>query len=226
VTEFDGFPRKTLTFLRGLSRNNEKTWFDAHRADYERYYLEPAQGFVVAAGEALRRLQPALSAEPRVNGSIFRINRDIRFSADKRPYKDYLDLWFWEGERKTAVSGFYLRLRPQSLGLGAGAHRFDRERLLEYREAVMDPKAGSALKRAATTTRKAGWPVEGERYRRTPAGYEASGEAERLLRFDALWTGKDENVPEALYRPDFVEYVVERWKKSLPIHRWLVRYLG
>lgn len=226
MTEFDGFPKKTLGFLRGLSRNNEKTWFDAHRADYERYYLEPAQGFVVAAGEALRRLQPALSAEPRVNGSIFRINRDIRFTADKHPYKDYLDLWFWEGERQTAVSGFYFRLTTKSLGLGAGAHRFDRDRLGEYRDAVVDPKAGPSLKRAVGATQKAGWPVEGEHFKRTPSGYDATGETERLLRFNALWTGMDEEIPNALYGPELVDYCLERWRRLIPIHRWLVRSLG
>lgn len=226
LAEFNGFPETITPFLADLGRNNNKAWFQAHRTDYERSYLEPAKAFVVAAGKALRRVQPGIVAEPRVNGSIFRINRDVRFSVDKRPYKDYLDLWFWEGERKTAVSGFSLRLTAQSLGLGAGARRFDRERLVEYRDAVMDPKAGPALKRAATTCRKTGWPVAGERYRRTPAGYQASGETERLLRFDGLWTGKDENVSEALYGPNFVEFAVERWRESLPIHRWLVRYLG
>ena len=57
----------------------------------------------------LRSIAPDIHAEPRVNGSIFRINRDIRFSKDKTPYKDHLDLWFWEGNRKGAVSGFFLQ---------------------------------------------------------------------------------------------------------------------
>lgn len=226
MPEFDGFPRNTLTFLRGLSRNNDKTWFDAHRADYARYYLEPAKSFVAAAGEALRRLQPGLTAEPRVNGSIFRINRDMRFTSDKRPYKDYLDIWFWEGERQTAVSGFYFRLTPKSLGLGAGAHRFDRDRLGRYRDAVVDATAGPGLKRAVGAVQKTGWHVEGEHFKRTPSGYEATGEAERLLRFNALWTGQDEGIPDVLYGPELVDYCRERWRRSLPLHRWLVRSLG
>lgn len=226
MTEFDGFPMKTLTFLRGLSRNNEKRWFQAHRADYEQYYLAPAKDFVVAAGKALRRLQPGISAEPRVNGSIFRINRDIRFAADKRPFKDYLDLWFWEGARRTAASGFYFRLTAKSLGLGAGSHRFDRDRLGVYRDAVVDRKSGPSLKRAVRATQQAGWPVHGEHYKRTPSGYAGTGESERLLRFSALWTGRDEEIPDVLFGPDLVDYCVERWRRSAPIHRWLVRSMG
>ena len=140
MSTFSGFPRETLTFLRGLSRNNEKHWFDAHRSEYEAYFLEPAKAFVEAAGDGLERFAPGVHAEPRVNGSIFRINRDIRFSKDKTPYKDHLDMWFWEGERKGAVSGFYMRVGTRELSLGVGAHCFDKNRLKTYRDAVCDAR--------------------------------------------------------------------------------------
>lgn len=83
---FQGFPPHTTEFLRGLSMNNSRVWFDEHRADYDSYWVEPAKAFVVAAGAALQEIAP-VEAQPRVNGSIFRVNRDIRFSVDKRPYK-------------------------------------------------------------------------------------------------------------------------------------------
>ena len=111
MNEFDGFPKQTLTFLRGLRRNNTKAWFEEHRGDYEQYWVDPAKAFVDSAGAGLQSIAP-VAAEPRVNGSIFWINRDIRFSKDKTPYKDHLDFWFWEGSRKTAPSGFFLRISP------------------------------------------------------------------------------------------------------------------
>jgi uncharacterized protein (DUF2461 family) len=77
---FDGFPQETLTFLAGLRANNERSWFEAHRADYDAYYLDVAREFVADAGERLRALDPAVQAEPSVSGSIGRINRDIRFT--------------------------------------------------------------------------------------------------------------------------------------------------
>ena len=68
--------------------------------------------------------------EPRINGSLFRINRDIRFSKDKSPYKAHLDLWFWEGEHRGWESpGFFFRLTPTKLMLGAGMHQFPKEHL-------------------------------------------------------------------------------------------------
>ena len=60
-------------------------------------------------------------------GSIFRINRDTRFSADKRPYKDHLDFWFWHGVRATAASGLFLRLTPDDVSIGAGTHDLQKD---------------------------------------------------------------------------------------------------
>lgn len=223
---FEGFPTETITFLRGVRDNNTKAWFDANRADYEDYFLAPARAFVTAAGRSLRKVSPAIRAEPKVNGSIFRINRDIRFAKDKRPYKDHLDLWFWEGERKAAVSGYFFRLTPDSLGIGAGAHGFDAEQLRAYRDGVVDAVAGKSLKRAVTAVEKSGWAVRGQRYQRVPAGYEPVGDAAgRLIRHNALWVGEDEPIPAALHRPELVDYAVERWRQAAPIHRWLVKYL-
>jgi uncharacterized protein (TIGR02453 family) len=91
------FPADTIEFLADLRRHNNKGWFDAHRDRYEAAYVEPAKAFVEAAAPEMATIVPDISAEPRVLGSIFRINRDTRFSTDKRPYKDHLDFWFWQG---------------------------------------------------------------------------------------------------------------------------------
>ena len=112
MPDFTGFPAETPRFLGDLAGNNNKAWFDANRAAYDEYWVAPAKQFVDAVGEALVDIAPRIEAQPRVNGSIFRVNRDIRFSKDKRPYKEHLDFWFWEGERKRAVSGFFMRITP------------------------------------------------------------------------------------------------------------------
>jgi uncharacterized protein (TIGR02453 family) len=226
MTDFTGFPKQTLTFLRGLRRNNSKTWFDEHRADYDHYWVEPAKSFVGAAGDALRKVAP-VEADPRVNGSIFRINRDVRFSKDKRPYKDHLDFWFWEGERRTAPSGFFFRVSPDGVGIGVGAHGFDRDRLADYRAAVVDRKSGPALGRAVTVVGKAGYDVKGEHYKQTPRGFEPRSERQELmLRYSSLWIGEDHPLSPRLHSPEVVDWAVGEWKQMKPIHRWLVDHLG
>ena len=127
---FEDFSRELPTFLGDLTANNSKKWFDAHRKDYEALYVEPAKAFVEAMGPALQKLSPGVRAEPRVNGSLMRINRDTRFSKDKTPYKTTLDLMFTEGEGKMRLCpGFYFRISADELGMGAGMHGFDPDRL-------------------------------------------------------------------------------------------------
>jgi uncharacterized protein (TIGR02453 family) len=227
MSDFQGFPKKTLTFLRALTKNNDKTWFDEHRADYEQYWVQPAKDFVVAAGEALQKVAPNIEAEPRINGSIFRINRDVRFSPDKRPYKDHLDFWFWEGERKTAVSGFFFRVTPKGTAIGVGAHGFDKDRLAAYRRAVADTTSGPALVKVVKSMERKGYEVKGEHYKTLPRGFTAADATnERLLRFSALWIGEDEKIGAELHSPAIVRHVVAEWKRMAPLHRWLVDNLG
>ena len=160
---FSGFKEPTTDFLAGLSANNTKDWFEAHRKDYEEHWVAPAKEFVEAAGEALLELNPRVEAQPKVNGSIFRINRAVRFSADKTPYKNHLDFWFWEGERKGAVSGYFMRVTADQIGIGVGAHGFDKDRLAAFRAAVVDPKAGKSLQKAVDAVEGAGWTMKGIR---------------------------------------------------------------
>ena len=83
---FNGFSGEMLRFLADLKENNSKEWFDPHRDDYDKYVMEPSREFVIDMGDRLREVIPGIVAAPRVNQSIFRLNRDTRFSKDKSPY--------------------------------------------------------------------------------------------------------------------------------------------
>ena len=153
MSTFSGFPAGTATFLQGIGENNEKTWFDAHRDAYEACYVAPAKAFVAAIGPRLREISPDVSFEPKVNGSIFRINRDVRFSKDKRPYRNHIDLWFWHGaHRGSASPGFFFRMYSDRLILGAGMHQLEKPQL-----EVVPPRRGrGAFRREAGGSRRGG----------------------------------------------------------------------
>ena len=70
MSGFNGFPPEVVTFFQELQRNNNKTWFEAHKSDYQKYVLEPAQGFIEQMGARLEQLSRDIHAEPRVNRSI------------------------------------------------------------------------------------------------------------------------------------------------------------
>lgn len=218
----DHFSAQTLAFLKGLSANNNKAWFDAHRADYEAHYIAPAKEFVSALGPPLQQLSPGLQAEPRVNGSIFRINRDVRFSKDKTPYKDHLDLWFWEGEsRSFACSGLFFRLRAKQLILGAGMHRFDKPWLERYRAAVLDEAKGKALVTLLKKAEQAGYAVGGDNLKKVPRGFDAAHPRADKLLFDSLTLSVELPLPKEALTPAFPKFCLKHFKAMLPLHSWL-----
>lgn len=214
------FPPGTLEFLADLGAHNAKPWFDANRARYESCYLAPAVAFVEAIGGDLTELVPGIATEPRVNGSVFRINRDVRFSRDKTPYKDHLDFWFWEGERRTALSGLFLRIAPGAVTVGAGAHGFDPTRLARYRAAIADRGAGGWLVSVVARLEDAGHEIGGETMTRTPRGYTVDADRERFLRQRALYVHAE--LPPALAtNRALVPTLLRHWRAFVPLHTWL-----
>jgi uncharacterized protein (TIGR02453 family) len=205
---FSGFPPETLDFLAELRSHNDREWFEAHRDDYERWYVEPARQFVLAAGQRLRKFAPSIHAEPRILGSIFRINRDVRFSKDKRPYKDHLDFWFWDGDRKQAVSGFFARITPDMVGIGAGSHGSDSRARAAFREAMSKQPARTKLEQIASTL--------------DSSGYRLSSEATAQAR--DLYVHVDEPAVRAT-QPALLERCAEHWHQLLPLHQWLVDHV-
>jgi uncharacterized protein (TIGR02453 family) len=219
---FGGFPKETLRFLAGLRAHNEKAWFEAHRDDYQSFFLAPAMAFAEALAPKLRKIEPEVNVEPRVNGSLMRINRDIRFSKDKSPYKDHLDMWFWTGDRKGwDASGFFFRLRPDRLLLGAGMHGFMPEFLPRYRAAVLDARQGAALAAIVAKLRKAGYEVGTESYKKVPAGVAADHPRAALLRHGGLHAGWEGKHPPALGTPKIVDFVAKHYAAVASLHRWL-----
>ena len=220
---FEGFQPDALRFLRELGDNNDRGWFHAHRNEYESLLLEPARDFVVEIGEELRGIGADVHAEPRVNGSIARITRDTRFTKDKRPYKDHLDLWFWEGEGPSRLCpGYWFRLDPKQLILGAGRHHFEPPLLERFREAVAGDRTWEPLRRAVEEVRGRGHEVGGEHYKRVPRGYDVPPEREELLRHHGLYSYAMLAVPAETHTPAFPRFCAERWRELKPVQDWLV----
>ena len=223
TTRFTGFPKEGLAFLRGLASHNEKAWFDAHRADYQAHLIAPAIAFVSALGPKLRKLSPVVQFDPRVNGSIFRMNRDIRFSKDKTPYKTHLDLWFWEGGQKGwETTGFFFRMFPDRLILGAGMHTFGKPQLDAYRAAVMAEKSGKALQALAAKMTKGGrYELGGATRKKVPRGFDPEHPRAALLLHEGLFLGFEGPVPKEVHGPGFVAFCLKHFTALSPLNYWL-----
>jgi len=230
VATFRGFSPALIDFFTDLAAHNQRAWFDAHRTDYEQVLMAPARQFVDAMSEYLPRLGDGLHAEPKVRGSILAINRDTRFSADKTPYKTYLDLWFWHGDGPSRERpGYFLRLAPAGLTLGAGMHRFSEDALASYRQAVLDPVQGERLEQAvaavlANPTDKAP-DIGGETYKRVPAGLPAEHPRARWLKHSGLVAATQQPITPAVFGEDLPGWCFARFSQLAPLQQWLVDVL-
>ena len=109
---------QTLKFLAQLKKNNNKTWFDAHRAQYEAAKIDFAN-FIQLVIDALQKSDPTIKGMTSKD-CMFRINRDIRFSSDKTPYKVHLAASIKRGGRKSPFAGYYFHCEPGNSFIGGG----------------------------------------------------------------------------------------------------------
>lgn len=169
------FTPKLFAFLRELSENNDRSWFKEHQADYEAWIREPALEFINDAAAPLARISPHFSADSRtVGGSLFRIQRDTRFSKDKTPYKTNTGMQFRHVLAKDVhAPGFYINLEPGECYMGIGLWRPETKVAYRIREAIAADPGG--WKRASQNKRFTEvFAMTGESLVRPPRGFDAT----------------------------------------------------
>ncbi len=222
-----GFSRQALSFLAELRENNNRTWFQENRGRAEELLLVPARELIVAVGKLIRLKRPDIIADPRTDRSIYRLNRDTRFSRDKTPYKTHLALWWWEGvEGRLECPGFYLHLDPDFLGLSFGCYRFSDRGLAAWRSALGDPRKTARLRGLLKDLEKAGAPMSAPELKRAPAGYDPAHPAADLLRHKGFFSWAEEFPhPGEIFSGQAAEYIYSRFEAGLKFHDWLVKTL-
>lgn len=133
---FFGFDKKAFTFMRALknSKNNNKEWFDANRDTYEEYLKKPMRDLIDTLAIEIRKIDPDIVVNYK---SIFRINRDIRFSKDKRPYKTYLSAAFaFDRVKSSEIPQFYFHFSPDEFIVAGGQYSSDPDMLKKIRKGI------------------------------------------------------------------------------------------
>jgi len=226
------FSAATLRFLRGLERHNEKPWFEAHRADYETSVRGPMRELVEEMDVRLARIAPEIIGDPK--RSMFRIYRDIRFSADKAPYKTHAACWFYHRDGSRGVgreasgggAGFYFQIAPGNSYSGGGMWMPPKEALGRIRDAIAeDPRGFARIAKDPRLARRFGG-LDGEAVlKRVPRGYVPDHPAADWLRFQSFIAGRALTDAQAtgarlpaLLAADFALIV--------PLVRWINAALG
>lgn len=119
---FGGFGKDFFAFFHELKANNDRAWFEANKERFRKSVQAPMSAFIEAMAPRLAKISKNFTADPRPNGgSMFRIYRDVRFSKDKRPYKEHAACHFRHRLGKDAhAPGFYMHFAPDEVFFGGG----------------------------------------------------------------------------------------------------------
>ncbi|GIF74534.1 DUF2461 domain-containing protein [Asanoa siamensis] len=204
---FRGWPSEALEFYEGLEADNSKTYWTAHKAVYDDQVRAPMQAL-------LDELEPEFGA-----GRIFRPYRDVRFSADKSPYK-------------TAIAarldlGGYVHLSAQGLAAGSGMYHMERDQLARYRAAVDDDGSGPRLAALVAEAAADGVAIHGhDQLKRVPRGYDKDHPRADLLRHKGVVAWKEWPVAPWLGTAAAKRRVADFLRASAPLNQWLATFVG
>ncbi len=220
------FTPALFDFLRQLKKHNDRQWFLENKGRYEADVRDPALRFIEAIGPGLRKISRHLVADPKpAGGSLFRINRDIRFSKDKSPYKTALGIaFFHDGGRAATAPGMYVQLGPGTSWSGGGVHMPDGPSLTKIRDAIV-ARPSEWAKIVDDATFKEAVANQGETLKRAPQGYEPDHPlVEDLKRKSFVWHVEFSELE--ICSAGFLNSYLDACRRANPFNRFLAAALG
>ena len=220
------FRPTALQFFRGLAAHNEKPWFEAHRIEYEQEVREPMRELIEEMLLRFHDFAPEIGGDPK--RSMFRINRDVRFSKDKSPYKTHAACWFHhrgasgrvgsDGEEGSA--GFYFHLEPGGKSMvGAGVWMPPRPQLNRLRDTIAEkPKEFERM--AASLPKRFGGIHDYSMLTRVPRGYPADHPAAKWLRYQSFTSGRSLTDAQVTGK-SLTSLLAREYEALLPLVRWV-----
>lgn len=210
---FEGVPAEAMEWFRGLEEDNSKAYFEAARAQYERAVRGP-----------LEALLTELAGEFGGTVKLFRQNRDVRFSADKRPYKT--TAYGILHQRVETEAGLYAQISAEGLWAGTGYHQMAPDQIERFRLAVARDGDGEELVRIVSQVEDLGLEIGGEMLARTPRGFPRDHPRADLLCFKELKAGRGLEPGPVLSSRRALTYVAQTWHVAEPLNAWLDEHVG
>ena len=219
ISQFPGFPAEALQFFRGLTRNNRREWFLPRKALFAEKVKEPMRLLVEELNIALHDFAPEYETDP--DKAIFRIYRDIRFSKDKKPYKEQIAATFHRhGSMGHSQGGYYVAISHKSVAVGGGVYMPEPPQLLAIRQSIVARHEELRQILAARPVRKLLGGLEGAQLARVPRGFPADHPAADLLRYKYYILYR-ELPPSLATSPALYKAIVERFRAMAPFLQFL-----
>ena len=209
------FSPEGIAFLRNLARHNDRAWFTPRKAVFEAELKEPMLAVIRRVTEAMERFAPDF-VRP-AEKCLFRIYRDTRFSADKKPYKTHIAAWWaLQGLEKTSGAGYYFHVDAKEVRVAAGAWMPEKDQLAAIRLWLGEHHAEFRKLLEKPVVRSTFAEFDGNALTRPPKGFDADHPAIDLIRC-RQW-GLSTGLPvEAALDPKFPATLVRHFKLASPV---------
>lgn len=213
------FTQDFISFFEELAENNHKEWFDANRKRYVKSVKEPFAAFVGDMIDRVKEEDPKIMITPK--DAIFRINRDIRFSKDKTPYKTNVSAIISRGGRKDKTyPGMYFELKPAEVRYYGGAHMLDKEQLYKVRSAMAADLSGFEDVLNDKTFKKTFQTIHGEKNKRIPKEFQEAAERQALIANKSFYYYSI--LPASLLLSDkLADELMDCYQAGKPMMQWL-----
>lgn len=217
------FSKKFLQFFDDLNKNNHKEWFDANRSTYENEVKIPFKNFVTHINEQVRKTNPSFT--DNVSKLIFRINKDIRFSKDKSPYKTNVAAVFSRTGTKDMLPGFYVHLGHGELFAGGGMYMLEKEHLAKIRQELFYNNKDFQKIITAKNFQKYYEVIQGEKNKVLPAEYKTFEKEQPYIANKQFYVMSKLHKQDVL-ADDFDKILLERFKACQPLNDFLFTALA
>ncbi|KAA1017566.1 DUF2461 domain-containing protein [Pseudonocardia sp. EV170527-09] len=205
MSAFAGFGEGAVEFYDGLLADNSRAYWTDQRAVYE----NDVRGPMLAL---LADLEPEFGA-----GKVFRPYRDVRFAADKTPYKTHCGGF---------AEPFYVEVSADGMLAAGGYYHLAPDQLARYRESVDDERRGEDLRARLDTARAAGLTVDGATLKTRPRGTDPDHPRLDLLRHKGLYVARHWPPDDVLHGPRARDRVRRVWRATRPVTEWLDDHVG
>lgn len=205
--------KETVDFLTKLEKNNDRDWFNANKDKF----VAANDNIIALTGELIGRIAKfdpdVASIDPKT--CVFRIYRDVRFSADKSPYKTNLGAFIAPGGKKAMSPGYYFHIQPKMFFSAAGKHMPNGTELLKIRNAIAENTKDFLKIVEEKKFRDRFGDLHGDRLSRPPKGFAADHPAIEYLKLKSFTIGEEFSETDALSK-DFPKILAESFKATYP----------
>lgn len=218
------FNTEFVQFFKELSRNNNTEWFNNHRKVYEKEVKKPFADFVELMISRIQKLDPKVQIKP--SDAIMRINRDIRFSKDKRPYNEHVAANISAyGKKDKSYPGFYFQLSADQIQIYGGAYMIEKEPLQKLRQYIADHLSQfQAIYQDSNFKAKFG-EIQGEQHKRLPAEFQAIQENEPLIANKQFYYAAELD-PELITSAGLIDRLMDYCSAGLNLNAFLTQAMA